>query len=572
MNQNAKNIEIVVKLLKENNIRRIVISPGGTNIPLVKAIQKDDHFICYSVVDERSAIYFAIGLYLQTGEIIATSCTSAQATRNYIPGLTEAFYKRVPIIAITMSKHPRFTYQEYMQAPDQASLPNDCVKKSFVLPFITDEHDIYHSIRVSNEAICEVSRNGFGPVQLCIPWLDFAINNKMPTIRNISIYKLDDEWNVDVQNKKIMLAIGEHRPFTKEEKDCIERFCQKYNVMVYTNHLSNYCGKYSINGNFLLSTLSLEEFRKKLLPDIFISIGGQTGDYPLYKLISLPELDHIEHWRVSEDGQLIDTYDKLTKVFQCSESSFFNKFNDENVEDHSYFDKWMSINNNINTQLQLPFSNVAIAQYLSKKLPKNSVVQFSILNSLRVWELFDLDSSINCFSNVGAFGIDGGLSTLIGHSFATDEKCFMIIGDLAFFYDMNSIGIRGIKDNVRILLVNNNGGIEFKLGGKTDESVDEYIAAANHFKNAKGWSETCGFKYLSASNMDEFIKYSDEFVEDALQPILFEVFVSDIDESQAYLSLIDANKEKTIKDHIKSNIKNMLGQDTVTKIKKLRDK
>ena len=122
MINNKKNVDIVVSLLKKHRIHHVVISPGGTNISFVKAVQDDTFFRCYSVVDERSAIYFAIGLYLQTGEIIATSCTSAQATRNYIPGLTEAFYKRVPILAITMSKHPRFTYQEYMQAPDQCSL------------------------------------------------------------------------------------------------------------------------------------------------------------------------------------------------------------------------------------------------------------------------------------------------------------------------------------------------------------------------------------------------------------------------------------------------------------------
>ena len=98
--ENIENIRIIVELLKQNNIRQIVISPGGTNIPFVKAVQDDNFFTCYSVVDERSAIYFAIGLYLQTGEIIATSCTSAQATRNYIPGLTEAYYKKVPILAI----------------------------------------------------------------------------------------------------------------------------------------------------------------------------------------------------------------------------------------------------------------------------------------------------------------------------------------------------------------------------------------------------------------------------------------------------------------------------------------
>ena len=130
MNYKFKNIDIVIQLLKKNGLNQIVISPGGTNIAFIDKVQDDPFFTCYSVVDERSAMYFAIGLYLQTGKPVVTSCTSAQATRNYIPGLTEAFYKKVPILAITMAKHPRFTYQEYMQAPDQTSLPKDCVKNS----------------------------------------------------------------------------------------------------------------------------------------------------------------------------------------------------------------------------------------------------------------------------------------------------------------------------------------------------------------------------------------------------------------------------------------------------------
>ena len=92
MNKNIQNIKLVTEILKEQNINYIVISPGGTNIELVKKIQEDPFFNCYSIVDERSAMYFAIGIYLQTGKEVATICTSAQATRNYIPGLTEAFY------------------------------------------------------------------------------------------------------------------------------------------------------------------------------------------------------------------------------------------------------------------------------------------------------------------------------------------------------------------------------------------------------------------------------------------------------------------------------------------------
>ena len=174
------------------------------------------------------------------------------------------------------------------------------------------------------------------------------------------------------------------------------------------------------------------------------------------------------------------------------------------------------------------------AQQLHDKIPKNSIVQFSILNSLRIWNLFPIDSSIQCYSNVGAFGIDGGMSTFLGQSVVSDNMCFLVIGDLAFFYDMNSLGIRHIRNNVRILLVNNNGGVEFKLDYSDHSSIDQYIAAANHFKNAKGWCETCGFEYLSASSKQEFDDVYMKFLSKNDKPLLLELFVSDNDEYRAY--------------------------------------
>jgi 2-succinyl-5-enolpyruvyl-6-hydroxy-3-cyclohexene-1-carboxylate synthase len=555
---NSTSILIVVKLLKEHGIKHIVISPGGTNVAFVKAVQDDDFFKCYSVVDERSAMYFAIGLYLQMGEVIATSCTSAQATRNYIPGLTEAFYKHVPILAITMKKHPRFEYQEYMQAPNQTSLPEDCVKKSFEMPFITDKNDVYHGIRVANEAILELSRDNFGPIQLCIPWLDFPLDDVMPEIRSIKRYSERDNWNLTFDGKRILIVIGEHRPFTSSEVYAIEKFCECCDCAVYVNHLSNYHGKYSVNANLTLTTMNIDTFIKSFVPELIISIGGQTGDYPLYKILSRTKLTATEHWRVAEDGKVTDTYDKLTKVFQSSIESFFTKAYTGRTSSHDYFELWNSLIKTCKTDIEIPFSNVYLAQKLHSRIPEKSSINFAILNSLRVWSLFDLNPTITCYSNVGAFGIDGGMSTMLGQSVATNQRCFMIIGDLAFYYDMNSLAIRHIKNNVRILLVNNNGGVEFKLDGQDSHNSNRYIAAGDHFNNAEGWARTCGFTYISARNKMEFLQKMNDFLDESDKPILFEVFVSDQDEAKAYQIIKDANSNLGLKEKFKKSIKSSI--------------
>lgn len=576
-----ENARIVVSLLKKHNIHHIVLSPGGSNIPIIQAVQNDPFFTCYSVVDERSAMYFAIGIFLTTGEIVATSCTTANATRNYIPGLTEAYYKHVPILAITMSKHPMYLSQEYMQCPIQTSLPVDCVKKSYSLPRINDEYDRAMCIRMANEAILELTHHGMGPVQLNIEELDsetwvFDNNLSLPDVRMIKRYKsvVDD---FDFRNKRIMLLIGESMPCSEKTKKAIEEFCEGHDVFVYTNHLSNYHGKYSINANLLVGGMSQEIFDSEMKPDVLITFGGITGDYHAYKhLFSLKK--HIsEHWRISEDGDVVDTYNQLTRVYQMSVEEFFNGWDNSEKDNHSYFAKWSLLEKKINRNIEIPFSNIYVAQQLCDRIPANSYMNYAILNSLRSWLFFNIDDSIKCFSNVASFGIDGCMSTFLGESVVTEELCFLIIGDLSFLYDINAIGIRHIKNNVRIVLVNNNGGVEFKLGDlqyKTD--VGSFIAADNHFRNAKGWAETQGFKYISANNKNEFKNATEEFLSESEKSIIMEIFTEPNDEKEAGRKILYENRNETLSEEmiseLKKTIKSFIGEKNVSKLKNILKK
>lgn len=581
-----ENARIVISLLKKHNIRHIVISPGGSNIPIVQGVQQDPFFKCYSVVDERSAMYFAIGLYHETGEIIATSCTSAQATRNYLPGLTEAFYKHVPILAITMSKHPRYLSQEYMQCPIQTSLPVDAVKKSFSLPRISDENDRTLCVRMTNEAILELTHHKLGPVQLNIEELDsetWIVDDKcsLPEVRMINRYTMYDQISPMrnlLKDKKIMFLIGEHRVFSDKETHVIEDFCRHYDVFVYSHHISNYHGAFSFNANAAVTYLSQDYFERECIPDILITIGGLTGDYGIYsKLFNAPD-ESFEHWRIDRDGDIVDTYGKLTKVFEMSIEQFCSEITseikDENHSNHSYYEKWNKLQARINLNLDLPLSNVFAAQQLHSIIPPYSRMNFAILNSFRSWSLFDLDPSIVCAANVAAFGIDGCLSLLLGQSINTDNLSFLVTGDLAFFYDMNALGIRHIKNNVRILLINNNGGMEFKYGSlykKTD--VDSYIAASGHYKSAKGWAETCGFKYLKAESVSEFNDNKMIFISQSEAPVFFEIFTTPENERNASNILYKENmlcpSFEKIKRDLKENIKDVVGESNIKLLKKI---
>jgi len=490
-------------------------------------------------------MYFAIGLYLQTGEIIATSCTSAQATRNYVPGLTEAYYKHVPILAITTSKLERYQYQDYMQAPDQCSLPKDAVRKTYDLPPVTDDNTRVQVIQSAREAILEVTHRTPAPIQINVRIDDKRqnqfIETKLTTVRDLKRYMAWDDWNdCNLEGKKILIVVGEHRQFSKIQQEELDEFCNYYNVAVYVNNLSNYNGRYAIKANLLLSCGGFASIN----PDLIITLGGQTGDYSLfYSLFN----KNIEHWRVSKDGDIIDTYNSLSKVFECPEEYFLRRFKKKEPVEHTYYDDFVKLNSKIDYGVEVPFSNLYIAQTLYSKIPHHSIINFAILNSLRCWNYFPLDKSISGYGNVAAFGIDGCNSMLIGESMNTNELCFLITGDLAFFYDMNSLGIRHIKNNIRIILINNSGGAEFKImtsSWKEKINTDTYISANGHYGNAKGWAENCGFKYLSSSSKEDFLNIHDQLLQEDESPILLEVFTKQEDETEAIKIFLDTNTKR----------------------------
>lgn len=580
-----ENARIVVSLLKKHNIRHIVISPGGSNIPISQAVQSDSFFKCYSVVDERSAMYVAIGIYLETGELVATSCTSANATRNYVPGLTEAYYKRIPILAITTSKHPLFVGQEYMQSPYQTSLPIDSVKYSYTLPRISTEEDRELCIRRTNEAILELTHNYNGPVQLNIEVCDsetWSLGNfEIPDTRLIQRFTRTNIELLKLHNKRILIVIGEHIPFTIDEKKSIEKFCDSHNAFIYTNHISNYHGKYSLNALPILVGASKEIFDNKLTPDVVIILGGTTGDYDLFFKLKYALNHNIEYWRVNTDGKIIDTYCHLNKIFQMTITDFFDYFNSISLKenlDHTYYESWAKGLEYKNDNVDLAFSNVYLASKLHSVIPQNSRIHFSILNSLRCWSYFDLDPSIHAYCNVGAFGIDGCMSTMLGQSIVSSELCFLIIGDLSFYYDMNSLAIRHLKNNIRILLINNNGGCEFKINQIHNQvDVSQYIAADGHFKNAKSWAIDNGFEYLSSNSKEEYIKHIPSFISKSDKPIILEVFTLPHDEKEAisqirgalrYMTEEEAKKRK-LKQEIKKKIKQITGDKGINVIKRI---
>lgn len=310
-------------------------------------------------------------------------------------------------------------------------------------------------------------------------------------------------------------------------------------AVVFCDHTSNYHGH-----NKVLFSQALDMQSLDVHPEVIIDIGNVTGEYSAYGLLKRAEV-----WRISSDGSIkFRASVPVKKVFCCSEKYFFISLSAKEKV-NSYFSIIKSkIDKLVFPELKL--SNAFVCAHLSQKLPKNCSLNISILNSLRNMNFFNLDESIDVNCNVGGFGIDGPVSTLVGMSLAdVNKKYFGLIGDLAFFYDMNIIGNRHIQNNLRILLINNQRGEEFRINPDIEnvigDEADEFIAAARHnIGGAKNWAVANNFIYMSANTEGEFIKQIDDFcTKECCYPILFEVFTTNENEKEALMKIRSFNKK-----------------------------
>lgn len=560
---NELNTLILVSLLKEHNIKKIIVSPGTTNIAFVVSVQNDPWFEVYSAVDERSASFMACGLSDASCEPVVLSCTGATASRNYLPGLTEAYYRRIPVLAITSSQNLMKCESYSPQFMDRTRQFDDLVKYSFQAPAITERERTWYTTQI-NKAILELTHNNNGPVHIN---LEFSYSGKyvdcLPRVRQICRVKLEDKLPAIPSNYKVGVFIGSHLPFSKSEESAIDNFCSYYNAIAICDQTSNFRGKYRTLSNLVNQqdkVLSSRQF------DLIIHIGSVSGAY-------IP-LTSKETWRVNEDGEVRDLFGNLTNVFQMTEETFFKYYADNSNRESSnkLLETVKMERASIISRIgELPFSNLWLASQIENELPKYSVLHLAILNSLRAWNIFETDETITCYSNTGGFGIDGCLSSFIGAAKSNPEKQFYgVFGDLSFFYDVNSL-VNNIPHNIHILLVNNGVGTEFKnythIASQLGDNADKYIAAKGHngYKSnalVKHYTESCGLKYLSASSKEEFANVKDEWLNEGGS--LLEVFTTDIDESNA-LKLINS-VEKDAKLELKNKIKGTFAYKVAKKV------
>lgn len=572
-----KNIQILISLLKQYKIKRVIASPGSSNEALVISLQHDDFFEIYSCVDERSAAYMACGMVAETNEPVLITCTEATSSRDYMPGLTEAYYRKLPVLAV-MTSHGETMIGSYEpQVLDNTITPNDTSVYNFRIPLCNTKTEERSTIVHINEAINKLYLHGGGPVRLVLEIRDISHYDikALPSVPIIRQYT-NVEPLPPLPSGNVIVFIGSHKVFTKEETTVIETFCETNNGVVIADITSNYNGKYKVH----YALVGSQEGFATICPniDLIIYIGTVSGDYYGSNVCRFAK----NNWLINQDGVYRDRFCTLTAVITMDEMSFFEHYSKGQKQDMAFYQQLKKQTDKIlSIWPELPFSNLWLARKSFNLIPKGCEIYAAINNSLRSWNFVGLPEGVTGFCNVGGYGIDGGLSSMIGAALTNPNKLYFgICGDLQFFYDMNVLGNRHIGNNIRILLVNNGHGQEFRFyqnpASQFGEETDLYVAAGGHFgckskDLVKHYAEDLGYEYMTADSKESFISNCENFFSSTSKdkPVIFEVFTNNDEENEALRMTrsIVPSKTKKLKEYIRS----IAGEKAIDLIKSARN-
>jgi len=532
-----KNVLQLVALLEAHQITKIVLCPGSRNVPIVHTLSTHPGFTCYSVVDERSAGFFAIGLALNDGRPAAVCCTSGTALLNLHPAVAEAFYQQVPLVIISADRPAAWIGQMDGQTLPQPNVFQSLVKKSVNLPEIHNEEDEWYCNRLINEALLATHHHGKGPVHINVPisepLFQFTVE-ELPKVRMITRYEglnvYDRDYNglLDrmIQYNKRMIVVG--------QMNLIYQFERKYTKMLYKHFvwLSELLANQTTPGmsirNFDLALQEMpEEKVEQMVPELLITYGGHIVSKRLKKFFR----NHPpkEHWHISQDGEVVDLFGSLTTIIEMNPFEFLEKsaFLFENKPE-TYPLMWENYCKTLIVP-DFPYSEVSAIGLFLKSLPESCVLHLANSSTVRYAQFFNIPDSVEVCCNRGTSGIEGSLSTAVGYAARSTKINFVIIGDLSFFYDMNALWCGYIRSNLRILLLNNGGGGIFHTLPELEMSgtSNKFITAV-HKTSAKGWAEERGMQYLYVENEEQLADAMKLFTiaEQQEKPILMEVFTN----------------------------------------------
>ncbi len=541
MTSDKKNISLLTDIFVKSGLTNIVISPGSRNAPIIISFANRPEITAFSIVDERSAAFFALGLALKTQKTVAIACTSGSAVLNYASAISEAYYQKIPLLVLTADRPPNLIDVGDGQTIRQENIFSNFIKKSYQLSSNIDSEEEYKNAEeIINEAINTCIFPQPGPVHINIPFDEPIYNttdepvsgrliqfeNKPKTISESRIKELAFNW---CNSKKVMIIAGQSL-HNKEINGIIEKISHNHNTVVLTETTSNlYSDNFIDTIDNVISTIKEDE-TELFKPDILISFGGQVVSKMIKKFLRKNKPDI--HWHISPSGEEMDTYFSLTEVINSDEFEFFNSISKYlSCTKCDYLELWMRRKNEIDQRkkeylFKAHYSDLKVFEQILAQLPNNSILHLGNSTPVRYSQLFGSRKDIIYNSNRGVSGIDGQVSTAAGYAFASDEINILITGDLGFLYDSNGLMNNYLVPNLKIIVINNSGGGIFRFipGPDTTPNLEEFFEAKHNWK-AEYICKAFNVDYLKAENIDVLNQILPKFLSNnKRRPALLEIF------------------------------------------------
>lgn len=513
-------VKDLIALLQQWEVKDVIITPGSRNAPFSLSFFKHPDFRTYSIVDERTAAFFALGLSQQTKIPSVLICTSGTAALNYAPAIAEAYYQRVPLIVITADRPIEWIDQGEGQSIRQTEVYKNYVRKSVSIVQEAQDKDLkWYNFRQLNEAIQEAFGEIPGPVHINFPLreslyqTDEVLSEVKPYHTAATLRQLTESEKTATRNdlksaKKIMVLVGQMVPNTKLNQ-LVNEWAALPQVAVFTESHANLSGENLVTGiDRLISGLNDKE-KQEVTPDLLITFGHNIISRRIKTLL---RLSSVVHWHIDESGEGLDTFQHLHRIIPISPLQFFTEIGSV-VGDSDYSQKVKEMNT-IATKAGeeyvsiAPFSDLLAISEVMKAIPNGSDVQMGNSSIVRYIQLYAHRGDLAYFGNRGVAGIDGCTSTALGATWITNKPTTFISGDIAFMYDSNAFWHRYISPQLKIVVINNGGGGIFRIidGPSGHEDALEMFFETKHERTVEDLAHMYKLPYLAADNKADLEK------------------------------------------------------------------
>lgn len=519
---------LLADILHHHGVKKAVLCPGTRDLPLIMAFNRHDGISCLSVIDERAAAFVALGISEITRDPVALVCTSGTAVLDFSPAVAEAYYKNIPLIVISADRASMWIDQEDSQTTRQFKILDNFVKKSYDLKAeIEDPNEAWFFSRNANEAAIKATEGPMGPVHINIH-ISMPVNGEenrdiLPQpffVENFTIEKTfsrekGKELACKILNTpRVIIACGSMQPDARMNRD-LNRISSLENVLVISEGLSNLHLKECVSSIDTFLAYLGREGREQLFPDLLITFGGPfVSQFLKDWLRNAPK--SMTHWHISENSDVVDTFQHLSCKFNMTPSAFFSDLlkymrkKDTPIGwdyKRSFLDKQsMQFGKQRKYLDETGWSDLTALNAVADKLPDN--VNLQVSNGMAVRYLLALPQNqkfhrLDC--NRGVSGIDGCISTSIGASTAYKGITVMITGDMSAQYDMASFSIaKELTRNFKLVVLANGGGNIFKFIKSTRDSAETekflyhpMICELGELAKSQGW------KVFEATNFEE---------------------------------------------------------------------